>query len=308
MVAEAALGTAVRACLAAGLVAGLALPLTVRAELYYLVVGGLGGEPRYEERFSTYADSLARAASRTVTDESRVTLLKGEAATREALRTRLAELADETSEADSLAVVLIGHGSYDGTLYKFNLPGPDIDGTELGGLLDAIPARSQVVVNATSASGAVLEDWSAEGRAVITATRSGAERNAVRFGEHWAEALSNDEADINKNGRVTAQEAFDFASRKVADSFEEEGTLATEHPQLAGDVAGRFDVARLAARATETPRLQALNDRLEGLEEQIAELRLERDSMPADQYLASLQELLVELSLVQQQIDEARGE
>lgn len=284
------------------------LPVATHAELYYVIVGGLGGEPRYEQRFESYADQVAAAARRTVTDESRVIVLKGQEATRDALRSHLAALAEQTDEADSLAVVLIGHGSYDGTLYKLNLPGPDIDGVELGALLDAIPANAQLIVNATSASGAVLEDWSAEHRAVITATRTGAERNATRFAEHWVDALSNDEADVNKNGRVTAQEAFDYASRKVADSFEAEGTLATEHPQLAGDLAGRFDAARLTARRVETPRLQALTGELEALEEEIAELRTRRESMPPDEYLASLQALLVELALVQQQIDEARAE
>jgi hypothetical protein len=307
MAAALALGAAVKLG-AAAVLAVWALPMAAHAELFYLIVGGLGGETRYETRFTSYADSLATAARRTVTDESRVVLLKGEDATREALRAALDTLAERTDEADSLAVVLIGHGSFDGTLYKLNLPGPDIDGVELGTLLDAIPARAQLIVNATSASGAVLESWTADGRAVITATRSGAERNATRFAEHWADALSNGEADINKNDRITAQEAFDFASRKVADSFEEEGALATEHPQIAGDLAGRFDVARLTARATETPRLQALTGQLVGLEEQIAELRLRRESMPPDEYLASLQELLVQLALVQQQIDEAAAE
>jgi hypothetical protein len=290
---------------AAALLAVLLAPVAAQAELYYLIVGGLGGEKTYEERFASYADSLASAARRTVTDESRVTLLKGEDATRENLRGALAELAEKTQAADSLVVALIGHGSYDGTLYKLNLPGPDLDGVELGELLNAIAASSQVVVNATSASGAVLEDWTAEGRTVITATRSGAERNATRFAEHWVDALSNEEADLNKNGRITAQEAFDYASRKVADSYEAEGKLATEHPQLAGDLAGRFDVARLTARASTTPRLQALNGELEGLEEKVAELRLRRESMPADEYLSQLQELLVQLALVQQQIDAA---
>jgi len=290
---------------AAALLLVLFAPVAAQAELYYLIVGGLGGEKTYEERFASYADSLASAARRTVTDESRVTLLKGEDATRENLRNALAELAERTQEADSLVVALIGHGSYDGTLYKLNLRGPDLDGVELGELLNAIAASSQIVVNATSASGAVLEDWTAEGRTVITATRSGAERNATRFAEHWVDALSDEEADLNKNGRITAQEAFDYASRKVADSYEAEGKLATEHPQLAGDLAGRFDVARLTARVSTTPRLQALNGELEGLEEEVAELRLRRESMPADEYLSQLQELLVQLALVQQQIDAA---
>ena len=143
--------------------------------------------------------------------------------------------------------MLVGHGSYDGEAYKLNLPGPDIDSEEFAKLLSAVPARSQLVVNATSASGAVLEKWAAEGRTLITATRSGFERNATRFAQHFAAALAAGSADINKNGAITAQEAFDYASRSVADSFEKDGALATEHPQIAGGAAGRFTVARLAS-------------------------------------------------------------
>ena len=46
--------------------------------------------------------------------------------------------------------MLIGHGTFDGTDYKFNLPGPDITGAELAALLDRIPATRQLVVNMTS--------------------------------------------------------------------------------------------------------------------------------------------------------------
>jgi hypothetical protein len=150
----------------------------------------------------------------------------------------------------------------------------------------------------------VLETWAAEGRTVITATRSGAERNATRFAEYWAAALSADEADINKNGVITAQEAFDYAARGVAESYESEGTLATEHPQLVGDRAAAFDVARLQARVMDTPVLVALNTERDELEEQIAALRLRREELGED-YLTQLQALLVQLALVQQRIDAA---
>lgn len=304
MVDPAALGPAVKAlaAIAAGLLA--AAPVA-QAELYYLIVGGLGGEAAYDDAFAAHTESLAEAALRTVGEESQVAVLAGADASRDALRASLVALAEQTGEADSLAVFLVGHGSYDGTEYKFNLPGPDIDGSELGALLAAVPARTQLIVNSTSASGAVLEDWSAENRTVITATRSGAERNATRFAEHWAEALSADESDLDKNGVITAQEAFDYTSRRVADSYESEGTLATEHPQIAGDTATRFDVARLVARIADTPQMQALIERLDGLEEQVAALRLRRNEFPVEEYQAQLQGLLVELALVQQQIDEA---
>jgi hypothetical protein len=241
-----------------------------------------------------------------------VTLLQGEAATREAVTSALDPLRTRAKPADSVVVMLVGHGSYDGEAYKLNLPGPDIDGEEFAKLLSAIPARSQLVVNATSASGAVLEKWAAEGRTLITATRSGFERNATRFAQHFAAALAAGSADINKNGAITAQEAFDYASRSVADSFEKEGTLATEHPQIAGGTAARFTVARLASAgpavepAAVSPAVAALVTERERLDTAIEDLRARRESMASETYLAELQGLLVQLAEVQAKIDAAQ--
>ena len=53
--------------------------------------------------------------------------------------------------------MLIGHGSYDGMDYKFNMPGPDLGGAELAALLDHIPATRQLVVNMTSSSGGSID-------------------------------------------------------------------------------------------------------------------------------------------------------
>ncbi len=277
------------------------------AELYYLIVGGLGGQVSYEERFVAQTESLADAARRTLGDGSRVSVLSGNAASRDALTAELSRLAEVTAATDSVAIFLLGHGSYDGEFYKFNLPGPDIDGETFAELLEAIPAGRQLVVNTTSASGAISESWSADGRTVITATRSGGERIATRFGEHWTAALSSDEADANKNGAITVQEAFDFAARKVSDSYEDAGTLATEHPQLVGDAAGSMNVALLEARIATTAELEGLIGELTTLEEAIDRLRLRRDELGDDAYLSELQSLLLELALVQREIDEVRG-
>ena len=280
------------------------------AEQYYLIVGGLGGETGYEEQFAKDADALAAVARRT-TAASRVMLLKGEGATREAVTSSLDSLRTRAKAADSVVVMLVGHGSYDGEAYKLNLPGPDITGDEIAKLLSAVPARSQLIVNTTSASGAVLEKWAAEGRTLITATRSGFERNATRFAQHFAAALAAGSADLNKNGAITAQEAFDYAARSVADSFEKDGALATEHPQIAGGAAGRFTVARLASAgpAVETatnPAVAALVTEREKLDADIEALRARRESMASDVYLAELQKLLVQLAEVQGKIDAAQ--
>jgi hypothetical protein len=167
-----------------------------------------------------------------------------------------------------------------------------------------VPARNQLIVNATSASGAVLETWAGDGRAVITATRSGRERNATRFAEHWAGALSSADADVNKNGSVSAQEAYDYAARRTVESFESDGQLATEHSEIRGDIASGFEVSRLTARVTVSPAVAALQQRAEDLEEQIAALRLRREEL-GDAYLPQLQALLIELAEVQEQIDAA---
>ncbi|HEX6997394.1 MAG TPA: hypothetical protein VF322_04565 [Gammaproteobacteria bacterium] len=279
----------------------LAAP-AARAELYYLIVAGIGGEPQYDERFAADAEALAAAARRTAGAE-RVEMLVGAEATRDAVRQSFEELARKVRAQDQLAVFLIGHGSYDGERYKLNLKGPDLDGDEIAELLAGIPAGSQLVMNATSASGAVLESWKADGRTVITATRSGAERNATRFAEHWAAALSNDAADVNKNGSVSAQEAFDFAARAVADSFESEGTLATEHPQLVGDAAARFTVARLSERRATTPEGERLSAEIERLEGEIDALRARREQMDPAAYQEELERLLVQLALAQRELD-----
>jgi hypothetical protein len=296
--------------LSAALLVALGAAAPAHAELYYLIVGGLGGEPAYEEQFAKDTEALAAVARRT-TAQNRVMVLKGEGATREAVVNSLASLRTRTKAADSVVVMLVGHGSYDGEAYKLNLPGPDIDGDEFAKLLAAVPARSQLVVNATSASGAVLEKWAADGRTLITATRSGFERNATRFAKYFAAALAAGSADINKNGAITAQEAFDYASRSVADSFAKDGALATEHPQIAGGAAARFTVARLASAgpvepASTDPAVVALVAEREKLDGEIEDLRGRRESMASDVYLAELQKLLIQLAEVQGKIDAAQ--
>lgn len=306
MAAAVGMGALVRGLVAIFLSTVIVVP-TAHSELYYLIVGGIGGEPRYETLFSQQAQALAAVAERTLGGDLRVSLIHGEDATKTALKAEFEYLAEVTMASDSLAVFLVGHGSYDGEQYKFNLPGPDISDKELLEWLAGVSAGTKLLVNASSASGALAGKWVGEGRTLITATKSGGERNATRFGEHWVAALSSGEADANKNGIITAQEAFEYTEAKVAGSFESEGTLATEHAQIIGDASERFIVARLVPQAAETPRAQLLLTELQALEEKINALRVRRDEMETDLYWNALQELLLELALVQRQIDEEQA-
>jgi hypothetical protein len=51
---------------------------------------------------------------------------------------------------DIIFIVLMGHGSADGGVAKFNLPGPDLTSAEWGSLLHDVPGRV-VIVNTSGA-------------------------------------------------------------------------------------------------------------------------------------------------------------
>ena len=283
-----------------------AFPKADNGNTYFLVVGGLGGEAGYEESFAAYVGELEELCQATAGDTSRVHAIFGRGATRRAVADLFDQLTRETGPADSLAVFLIGHGSYDGQDYKFNLPGPDLSAGELRRLLDATPAGRQLVVITTSSAGGALETLKSEGRVVIAATKNGRERNATVFAGFWVEALRNSAADSDKNEAITALEAFRYAQRKVKDYYEKSKQLATEHPRLQGDAAASFTVARLgkSLRAADDPVLRGLLAAREKIERKISEVKANKDSLSKQEYYSTLEKLFVGLAQTQNAIEE----
>jgi hypothetical protein len=137
------------------LLAATSLPAS--AATYTFVVAGLGGEPAYEQKFREHAAAVVSAAEKAAGSTANVISLTGDAARAVAVRREFKTLAGRMSADDSAVVVLIGHGSYDGEDYRLNLPGPDLTDTELARLFDELPARDQLIINGTSASGAVFD-------------------------------------------------------------------------------------------------------------------------------------------------------
>ena len=313
MAVEIAVGAAVRfprvtlaVCMAHGLFMG-ALPAT--AATYTFVVAGLGGEPEYEQKFRDNAAMVASAAEKAAGSASNVISLSGDAASAAAVRREIKTLAARMTPNDAVVVVLIGHGSYDGDNYRFNLPGPDLTDTDLARLFDELPAHDQLIINATSASGAVIERWQKARRVVITATKSGGERTATRFAQYWAEAVASEAADTNKDQIVTAAEAYAFATKQVESAFKSQTSMATEHARLEGDDPGRFTLARLgtAALAPDSPEVAALLSQRGTIEQDLDRVKGQKPSLPEDQYYDQLEEVLVRLALLQKEIDTKVG-
>ena len=190
--------------------------VSLRADSYFLVVAGLGGEDQYEQRFTGWASDLTKLLK--TEPGAKVDTLSGKDATKANIEAKLRALAS-TKADDSLVLVLIGHGTYDDLDYKFNIPGPDISATELASLLDKIPAR-QVVVNCTSASGGSLATLQKPKRVVITATKAGGEKNATVFARFFIEALRDPVTDTDKNQSISVLEAFRYAEEKTGKYFE----------------------------------------------------------------------------------------
>ena len=298
----------------------LLLP-TLRAETFYLTVAGLGGEPEYEQRFTGWAKDLDKLL-KTAEPNAKVETLMGASATKALIEEKLRDFAKLAKADDSIIVMMIGHGSYDEADYKFNLPGPDITATDLANLLDKIPARRQLVVNMTSASGGSLVSLQKPGRVVITATKSGTEKNATYFARYWIEALRDPAADSDKNEVITALEAYKYAEQKTSKFFESQNRLATEHPIVEdtgkgegtktpspdngeGLIAGRFAVMHLGAVAAQinNPEKQRLLKRKEELEQSIDDLKYRKASMDLGEYRQKLQGFLIELAKTQEALD-----
>ena len=276
------------------------------AATYLLTVAGLGGEQDYEQRFTMLAsetDKILRTGAQT---DRVVETLKGADATRAKLEAALNRIASQAKPADAFVLMMIGHGTFDGTDYKFNLQGPDISAQELATLLNRIPAGRQCVVDMTSASGGAVNVLKKDNRTVITATKSGMEKNATVFARYWVEALRDPAADVDKNETVSALEAFQYAEKKTSGFYSEQKRLATEHPQVDDQQrAASFALLKFgsASAIVTDPAKRELIGKKEDIENKIDALKYQKSLMAPDDYKRQLTALLIELSKVQEAID-----
>ncbi len=292
------------------------LPASAFAQQTHLViVTGVEGAPEYTEQFHKWASALvdvARAddaqadviylADSPQTDPKRIT----GRSTRDGIRKALADLAGRVHPDDEVVIVLFGHGSFDGSEAAFNLPGPDLTAEDWAHELARFKAQHVALVDTTASSGAFLEPLAGAGRAIVTATQTGGERNETIFPQYFVEAFTAEGADKNRDGRVSLSEAFDYAKNRTEEAYKRQGTILTEHAVLQDGANGQLatamfltaDHARAAAiEAVKDPALRQLLEEQKALEDKVEGLKLLKSSMPADEYERQLQELLTQLAL-----------
>jgi hypothetical protein len=302
---------------------------------FLLIVVGLAGDPEHGKTFHKWGTTLAQASERLgVAKENLAFLVDAPAegdekvtgrATKDEVAKALEGFGARAGADDTVFVVLIGHGSYDGRTAKFNMPGPDMTGADFNALFAKLPTKQIVFINTASASGPFLADISGPSRTVVTATRNGAEQYATLFGGYFIDALTSEAADSDKNKRVSVLEAFLAAKAEVTKAYEREGLLATEHALLDdnGDKEGSPDpaatgkdgrVANIVSLGTvggdnlpSDPKIRALYLERRELERRVESLRLLKESMEPARYSSELEKLVTAIALKTREIRSAEG-
>jgi hypothetical protein len=289
------------------------------ATVHYVTVAGLGGEQDYEQRFSNWAKDLDTVLKGS--GDVKVRTLSGAEATKAKFQEAVGAVAQEAKPEDSFVLVLIGHGSFDGEEYKFNVKGPDLTAAELASLCDGVPTSRQLVVNMTSASGGSVAALQKRNRGIISATKTGTEKNATVFARYWVEALRDPASDADKNEVITALEAYQYADQKTKQFFETQKRLATEHAVIEdtgsgdavrapgegkGQLIKQFALLRIGAtqQAAADPAKRKLLDQREQIEAQIDKLKYEKAAMPSAEYRKKMSALLLQLAQLQEAIDQ----
>jgi hypothetical protein len=321
-------GARLRLIAATLLVAGTASTAAAQ-QRYALLVEGASGEPQYAALHRQWLDSLRK----TLVDQMRIPAgqvvvlaekpgANEQRSTAEILRGAVAKLSGTIKADDLLLVVLIGHGSAQSGEAKFNLIGPDLSAADWAELLKPVQGRL-VFVNTTSASFPYLGALAGEGRVVITATRTPAERFHTQFAGKFIEALTASAADADKNRRISVLEAFEHAARLVAQHYEQAGTLASEHPVMddlgkgepldattaatSGGVATITYLDVEAAPTSSDPAVQALITKQSDLTRQVEDLRRRRPGMAPIQFDQQFEPLMIELALVSREVRRRTG-
>jgi hypothetical protein len=276
---------------------------------HLVVISGVSGEPRIGAQWQGMALALHTAATqRFGIAASRVTVLT-EDSTRDADRVRgrsskatiervLGGLARSLTVSDRLVVIIIAHGSSLTGTTRVNLPGPDMTPADFARLLAPATTPAIAFIHTGSASGEFAEALAGPRRIVITATKSAREQNETLFPGPFVRALTTDDGDTDKDGRVSLLEAFTYAQREVAQYFTAGNLLPTEHPLLVdGAEGGRARTFYLQQTfGSEGPLSAAALQARAEVQARIDSLRARRSTMTEEAYLEALEPLIVELA------------
>jgi hypothetical protein len=281
-----------------------------------LIVVSEPGDANYETEFRRQATAWQNLAAKA---EMKIRTIGIEKETDDSDRFVLEKtLAALPKSGDDLWLVWIGHGSFDGRTANFNLRGRDIDPAAVKELLKPF-TRRLVILNLFSASSTFLAPLAGENRVVVCAARSPGERNYSRFGEKFADALTDPAADLDLNGSLSLLEATLHATAGTRAFYEDAQRVLQEHAIIDDNGDGqptstdafkglRAGTGKDGALAREihflTPTADPLSpearEKRAKLEASIDALRKRKAGMDEDEYYTLLESLMREMAALYQ--------
>jgi hypothetical protein len=302
----------------------------VQAKQTVIVLVGAPGNDTYQAKFLEWTERWKQVAAKSDASFQSIGVESGETHDRQRL---LEILSDERSDGESpLWLVLIGHGTFDGRVAKFNLRGPDVSAAELAVHLKQF-TRPLAIVNCASASAPFINQLSSKNRVIVTATKSGFEYNYARFGRFMSEAISDTKADLDKDDQTSLLEAFLLAASRVTEFYESDARLTTENAAIDdnGDGLGTPATWFRGVRTTRTAKDNTVPDGLRAnqffllrsaaelqlspderqqrdqLEQRLEELRARKPSLDSGEYYDLLQEIMLELATIYAAAESGEG-
>ena len=296
---------------------GVTVAPAMAQQTHVLIITGLSAEPQYKAAFLKVAATLADSARSRwkVADSSLIVLGEDPAddrkhitgkSTREEVAQAFLRISKRVAPGDVLLVFLDGHGAGEGPKSRVNLPGPDPTAADYAAWISGFARQTIVFVNAASGSGDFLPVLAGRNRIIVAATKTAIERNETVFALPFVRGLTGTEADADKDGRVSVFEAFDFAKKEVARSYETDRKLLTEHAVLSDTILARRVSFGVPVGGAD-PRIAALVAERQALESQVAELRARKATIDSVAYATELERLLLQLAEKSQAIRAARG-
>lgn len=301
-----------------------------------IVVQGAGGSAKFQTVFLETCQQIEKAAQKSEADFAWIGKPGRDQKSADSENDKALlklELEKRLNGQAQLWIILVGHGTYDRQNAKFNLRGPDVSAKELNEWLES-SKRPVAIVNCASASAPFINELAGKGRVIVTSTKSGFELNYARFGIHFAKALTDPAADIDKDDQVSLLESFLYASRKVDEFYKSESRLSTEHALIDDNGDGKgtplsfFRGVRVIKKSedesipdgpvanqihllqSEFEKLISIEkrNRRNALELKLEELRSRKEQVEEGEYFAALEKIAMELAVLYQAIEKEQAE
>jgi hypothetical protein len=226
------------------------LPSTRRGTKRAMIVCGLPGDDEHRKLFAATVEKLHKALTERYGFAGSEILVRFGApkepgdgpalvgarglSNREGIAADLDEIRKRLGQEDTLWVIVLGHGHYDGRHSYLNIPGPDLDERAFARLFEDLKASEQVFFMCEAASGFYLKPLAAAGRIVITATEADQEVNETLFPHALADVLAapREGIDRDKDGKISVLELYLAVVADVMKRYLTDENLPTEHAKL----------------------------------------------------------------------------